>query len=380
MLGIYIHVPFCAKICDYCDFRVMPAVPGLFSEYVDLLVREMRGFAERNPCAFENAETLYIGGGTPSVLPAECLKHIFRTLRELGVEVGRLSEVSMEFNPESCNAFTVEAARECGVGRFSLGLQTFHADILARVGRRHSVEEGLRALEFLCSQPDIEVNGDLMFDLPGQEVADFLEDLAILCDFPLNHISFYGLTVSDRTRLGHRVARGELAVDEDLYEEMYLCGVDLIRGRGFERYEVSNFCRNGKFGIHNRNYWNRGEYLGFGPGAHAFYHGLRFNAPENYPRWREFVRNGMPESEFIRDPLTPDDIWTERVWLSLRQSNGLDLNVLKQEGIGLPDSCFRKWVEKGYLLEENGFLKLVGRGWVVMDSIVTDILNGHIPT
>lgn len=379
MLGIYIHVPFCSKICDYCDFRVMPAVSGLFSEYVDLLVREMYGFAESNPGAFEKAETLYLGGGTPSVLPAECLKRIFATLRELGVDVGRLKEVSMEFNPESCNASTVGVARECGVGRFSLGLQSFHADILSRVGRRHSVEEGFRALEFLCSQSGIEVNGDLMFDLPGQKVSDFLEDLAILCDFPLNHISFYGLTESDRTRLGHRVARGELVVDEDLYEEMYLRGVELIREKGFERYEVSNFCRNGKIGIHNSNYWNRGEYLGFGPGAHAFYQGLRFNAPEIYPRWREFVRKGMPKNEFIQDPLNPDDIWTERVWLSLRQSNGLDLNALKRDGVDLPVSCYEKWVEKGCLVEENGFLKLVGRGWVVMDSIVTDILNGHIP-
>lgn len=373
-------MPFCTKICDYCDFRVMPAISRLFSEYVDLLVREMRGFALANPGAFEMAETLYIGGGTPSVLPADCLVRIFGTLRELGVDVGRLKEVSMEFNPESCNESTVGVARECGVGRISLGLQSFHAEILERVGRRHSVEEGLRALEYLCSLSGIDVCGDLMFDLPGQKVSDFLEDLAILSDFPLNHISFYGLTVSDRTRLGRRVARGELSIDENLYEEMYLRGVDLILGKGFERYEVSNFCRNGKIGIHNSNYWNRGEYLGFGPGAHAFYQGLRFNAPEVYPQWRKFVLNGMPKSGMVLDCLSPDDIWTERVWLSLRQSNGLGLNALENEGIELPASCYEKWLEKGFLVKENGFLKLAGRGWVFMDSIVTDILNGHIPS
>lgn len=372
-------MPFCTKICDYCDFRVMPAISGLFSEYGDLLIREMRFFAERNPGAFEKAETLYIGGGTPSVLPPECLVRIFDTLRELGVDVGCLKEVSMEFNPESCNASTFGVARECGVGRFSLGLQSFHAEILERVGRRHSVEEGLRALEFLCSQRGIEVNGDLMFDLPGQKVDDFLDDLAVLSDYPLNHISFYGLTVSDRTRLGHRIARGELDVDEDLYEDMYLRGVELIAGKGFERYEVSNFCRAGKVGIHNRNYWNRGEYLGFGPGAHAFYKGLRFNAPEIYPQWRKFVRNGAPEGDVVKDPLSPDDIWTERVWLSLRQSGGLDLKELEADGIVLPVSCYGKWLEKGLLAEEDCRLKLVGRGWIVMDSIVTDILNGHIP-
>ena len=380
MLGIYIHVPFCEKVCDYCDFRVMPASSsGLFHEYTDLLVREMRGFARVNPGAFESAETLYLGGGTPSLLPGECLVRVFDVLRDLGVDVSLLREVTMEFNPESCNESTVSLARECGVGRFSLGLQSFRGEILERIGRRHSVEVGLRALELLCSQPGIEVNGDLMFNLPGQSVEQFLGDLDRLADFPLNHVSFYGLTVAGRTRLGHRIARGELSVDEDLYGEMYLRGVDLLRGKGFERYEVSNFCRAGKWSVHNKNYWDRGEYIGFGPGAHSYFRGLRFNAPEIYPRWREFVLDGMPPSRLSQDALTPDDIWTERVWLSLRQGAGLDLEKLRAEGIEIDEASYSKWIENGCLEQAEGSLRLVGRGWLLMDSVVTDVLNGYIP-
>ena len=380
MLGIYIHVPFCEKVCDYCDFRVMPASSsGLFHEYTDLLVREMRGFARVNPGAFKSAETLYLGGGTPSLLPGECLVRVFDVLRDLGVDVSLLREVTMEFNPESCNESTVSLARECGVGRFSLGLQSFRGEILERIGRRHSVEVGLRALELLCSQPGIEVNGDLMFNLPGQSVEQFLGDLDRLADFPLNHVSFYGLTVAGRTRLGHRIARGELSVDEDLYGEMYLRGVNLLRGKGFERYEVSNFCRAGKWSVHNKNYWDRGEYIGFGPGAHSYFRGLRFNAPEIYPRWREFVLNGMPRSGLSLDALTPDDIWTERVWLSLRQSAGLDLDKLRAEGIEIDEASYSKWIENGCLEQSEGSLRLVGRGWLLMDSVVTDVLNGYIP-
>ena len=380
MLGIYIHVPFCEKVCDYCDFRVMPASSsGLFHEYTDLLVREMRGFARVNPGAFKSAETLYLGGGTPSLLPGECLVRVFDVLRDLGVDVSLLWEVTMEFNPESCNESTVSLARECGVGRFSLGLQSFRGEILERIGRRHSVEVGLRALELLCSQPGIEVNGDLMFNLPGQSVEQFLGDLDRLADFPLNHVSFYGLTVAGRTRLGHRIARGELSVDEDLYGEMYLRGVNLLRGKGFERYEVSNFCRAGKWSVHNKNYWDRGEYIGFGPGAHSYFRGLRFNAPEIYPRWREFVLNGMPRSGLSLDALTPDDIWTERVWLSLRQSAGLDLDKLRAEGIEIDEASYSKWIENGCLEQSEGSLRLVGRGWLLMDSVVTDVLNGYIP-
>ena len=380
MLGIYIHVPFCEKVCDYCDFRVMPASSsGLFHEYTDLLVREMRGFARVNPGAFKSAETLYLGGGTPSLLPGECLVRVFDVLRDLGVDVSLLREVTMEFNPESCNESTVSLARECGVGRFSLGLQSFRGEILERIGRRHSVEVGLRALELLCSQPGIEVNGDLMFNLPGQSVEQFLGDLDRLADFPLNHVSFYGLTVAGRTRLGHRIARGELSVDEDLYGEMYLRGVDLLRGKGFERYEVSNFCRAGKWSVHNKNYWDRGEYIGFGPGAHSYFRGLRFNAPEIYPRWREFVLDGMPPSRLSQDALTPDDIWTERVWLSLRQGAGLDLKKLRAEGIEIDEASYSKWIENGCLEQSEGSLRLVGRGWLLMDSVVTDVLNGYIP-
>lgn len=380
MLGIYIHVPFCEKVCDYCDFRVMPASSsGLFHEYTDLLVREMRGFARVNPGAFKSAETLYLGGGTPSLLPGECLVRVFDVLRDLGVDVSLLREVTMEFNPESCNESTVSLARECGVGRFSLGLQSFRGEILERIGRRHSVEVGLRALELLCSQPGIEVNGDLMFNLPGQSVEQFLGDLDRLADFPLNHVSFYGLTVAGRTRLGHRIARGELSVDEDLYGEMYLRGVDLLGGKGFERYEVSNFCRAGKWSVHNKNYWDRGEYIGFGPGAHSYFRGLRFNAPEIYPRWREFVLDGMPPSRLSQDALTPDDIWTERVWLSLRQGAGLDLKKLRAEGIEIDEASYSKWIENGCLEQSEGSLRLVGRGWLLMDSVVTDVLNGYIP-
>ena len=380
MLGIYIHVPFCEKVCDYCDFRVMPSCsPGLFREYVDLLVCEMEGFARANPGVLESAETLYLGGGTPSLLPGDCVARVFDALRGLGGGVSRLREVTMEFNPESCNESTVALARECGVGRFSLGLQSFRSEILERIGRRHSVEVGLRALELLCSQRGIEVNGDLMFNLPGQSVEQFLGDLDRLADFPLNHVSFYGLTVAGRTRLGHRIARGELSVDENLYGEMYLRGVDLLGEKGFERYEVSNFCRAGKRSVHNKNYWDRGEYIGFGPGAHSYFRGLRFNAPEIYPRWREFVRDGMPQSRLSQDALTPDDIWTERVWLSMRQSTGLDLEKLRAEGIEIKEASYMKWLQDGCLEQVGGTLRLVGRGWLLMDSVVTDVLNGYIP-
>ena len=375
MFGIYIHVPFCAKICDYCDFRVMPANSRLFEEYTDLLEREIRAFNAVHPEALLQARTLYLGGGTPSILPSACLERIFATLESCGVRVESLDEVSMEFNPESCTDESVQTALACGVRRFSLGLQTFSQSLLDRIGRRHTVERGFDALRRLTSIPQAKVTGDLMFDLPGQTVESFLSDVDRLSDFPLGHLSFYGLNVGERTRLGGRVSRGEETVDDSLYEPMYLGGVEILEKKGFARYEVSNFAKPGDESIHNMNYWNRGEYIGFGPGAHSFFNGRRFCAPEMYPRWREYVNAGSPDASLTYDDLDKDDVLTERVWLSLRQRSGLDLNALKSDGIVVLPEGYQSWVEKGFATIEKGVLVLQGRGWIFMDSVVTDVLN-----
>lgn len=374
MFGIYIHVPFCAKVCDYCDFRVMPAFPKLYQEYSDLLCRQIESFGLRNPGLLSKAETLYLGGGTPSILPADCLKQIFECLKSSGVLVDGLKEVSMEFNPESTCDETVENALNLGVRRFSLGLQTFDPELLQRIGRSHSVEAGLKALDCLISTK-MQVSGDLMFDLPGQTVASFLSDVDRLSDYGLNHVSFYGLTVSPRSRLGQKVSKGTLSVDENLYEEMYLKGVELLERKGVMRYEVSNFARPGFESVHNRSYWNRGEYIGFGPGAHSYIDSDRFYAPEMYPRWRDFVRCGSPDSMLNVDHLERDDILMEFIWLSMRQRQGLDLRALEKLGVVIPESAYEKWIQKNFIKIQDGFLRLEGRGWIFMDDVVTDLAN-----
>ena len=356
----------------------MPANSKLFEEYTSLLEREIRAFATAHPDALSQARTLYLGGGTPSILPGVCLERIFAVLKECGVQVESLDEVSMEFNPESCTEESVQTALSCGVRRFSLGLQTFSQPLLDRIGRKHTVERGFEALRLLTSLPQAKVTGDLMFDLPGQTVESFLSDVDRLSDFPLSHVSFYGLNVGERTRLGGRVSRGEESVDDSLYEPMYLGGVEILEKKGFSRYEVSNFAKPGDESIHNMNYWNRGEYIGFGPGAHSFFNGRRFCAPEMYPRWREYVNAGAPDSMLIYDELNDDDILTERVWLSLRQRSGLNLNALKSDGITVSPEGYMPWVDKGFATVGGGVLKLVGRGWIFMDSVVTDVLNACV--
>ena len=381
MLCAYIHVPFCKKICDYCDFRVIPSLSRLYAEYTDLICKQIVCFEEGHPGFFAEVKTLYLGGGTPSELPSVYLKKIFECLASVGLKLSKLQEVSMEFNPESTNEESVAAALELGVNRISLGLQTFDADLLRRIGRSHSVEMGLKALRLLTSTPNLQVNADLMFDLPGQTVQGFLDDVDRLSNFPLEHVSFYGLNVSPRSRLGHKVSVGELSIDEDLYEPMYLGGVDILERKGFLRYEVSNFARQGFESAHNQNYWNRGEYVGLGPGAHSFLGDKRFFAPEIYPRWREYVLAGCPAEMLSVDSLNREDKLMEYIWLSLRQSKGLSFKGLREFGIEDAEdeatSCISKWLGKEFVTNKNGVLQLKGRGWIFMDDIVTDLANAY---
>ena len=385
MFCVYIHVPFCKKVCDYCDFRVMPSQSKIFAEYTDLLCKQIVSFEKGNPGLLASARTLYLGGGTPSELPAEFLHRIFDCLVSVGLDIFKLSEVSMEFNPESTSRQSVQNAVELGVNRISLGLQTFDANLLKLVGRSHSVEAGLEALNLLTCTPNLQVNADLMFDLPGQTVEGFLADVDRLSDFPLNHVSFYGLNVSPRSRLGRRVDRGELAINEDLYEPMYTGGVEILERKGFERYEVSNFARPGFESVHNQNYWNRGEYAGFGPGAHSYLHAVRYYAPEIYPRWRDYVKSGCPESMLSVDRLRREDEIMELLWLSLRQSKGISAEDLEKMGIALDKSVCERWISKGFLkqcnllnlLQTKSNLRLDGRGWIFMDDIVTDLANSY---
>ena len=317
MLGLYIHVPFCKKICDYCDFSAISVPESYYLEYLDLVSSELRNFAEKHPGVMEKVETLYVGGGTPSVLSPELILRLYGELGSVGVPLKALRESTMEFNPESCDDERVSAARECGVDRISVGIQSFDEKLLDHIGRSHRAGTGESALDLLTRIPGLRVNADLMFNLPGQTLSQFLGDLDRLSAYTLGHISFYGLKVDPRTRLGHRLEKGLVQVDEDLYGDMYREGVKLLESKGFERYEVSNFARPGEESLHNMNYWRRGQYLAFGPSAHAFFGGARFHAPDRYPEWRRYVEAGCPESLLTKDPIGHDEAIAELIQLSL---------------------------------------------------------------
>lgn len=345
----------------------------MFPEFVELLVRELRFLHERHAEKWSEIRTLYIGGGTPSVLSEELLKTLFLELERLGV-FGNLLEATMEMNPESCSLEKVDLAMSFGFDRFSVGIQSFDEEILKAVGRSHSAAAARSALEILLASR-ARVNADLMFMLPGQSVEGFECDVRELAHSGIGHLSFYGLTVSDGTRLGYRIRKGEISVDEDAYAPMYEAGVRDALAAGFARYEVSNFAKPGEESLHNKNYWDRGEYLGIGPGAHSFLDGVRFVAPEKYARWKNWVLKGFPQSGYELDVLDDAAKISEAIWLSLRQERGLDLAKLKRDfGYDIPAEKIEHWLRRGFLAQTGSSVRLVGRGWVMMDAIVEDFM------
>ncbi len=378
MKGLYIHVPFCKKICGYCDFATVPGSARLFSEYVELLLREAELRLSGWKFGVSEFSTSYLGGGTPSELPASELAKLVRGLGTLGVDFSKLLEVNIECNPDSANFEFLEKAFSLGVNRFSLGLQTFDDSLLQAIGRRGTSRENREALARLVKftrETGTRASADLMFWLPGQSLERFRSDVSELAQSGIGHVSFYGLTLGANTVLENRMRKGRFSLDENLYPEMYEAGACILQENGIERYEVSNFARPGEEGLHNRNYWRRGEYLGLGPGAHSFDGCFRSASPARYIAWKRWVEEGCPDSGLEKDAIGKKERVEERIWLSLRTRDGLDLQALDlEESVKIPEKKIERWMEQGYLERDGSLLRLLGAGWLMMDSIVEDLI------
>ena len=380
MNGLYIHIPFCTKICGYCDFATVAGSARLFGEYVDLLLREAERRFGENPHFIRHLETAYFGGGTPSVLPPREFERLGLGVESLGVDFRQLQEVDWECNPDSATDENLQAAISLGVNRISLGVQTFDNELLKAIGRRGTAEQARDALRRILRLPDlsgkkIRSSADLMFWLPGQTLAGFERDVRELAETGIGHVSFYGLTLNPRTVLGMRFEQGKISLDEGLYARMYRSGVQILQDYGLERYEVSNFAKWGEESLHNRNYWRRGEYLGLGPGAHSFRGNQRLAAPSRYLEWKNWVLAGCLESKMEIDRLGKKERLCEKIWLSLRTREGLDLQTLDSEEV-TQISCRKidHWVRKGYLQKSGTKISLCGDGWLWMDSVVEDLI------
>ena len=324
MAGIYLHIPFCVRKCAYCDF--VSFAEGCVPEgYVEALLTELELVARGGgyPAAFD---TVFFGGGTPSLLTGDQMRHIMNALRER-FDIRAEAEISMEANPGTVTPEKMAAYREAGINRLSIGLQSTHDELLREIGRIHTFAQFQETLQSAREAGFDNINVDLMHGLPNQTLEQHLDSLKTVCDLGVQHISAYSLILEEHTPLYFRVEKGEVALpDEDTVADMQDAGIEYLEQRGYHRYEISNFAQDGFECRHNRNYWDNGEYLGFGIAAHAAVRQGRWTRFANVDSLDEYyrllARGKRPLAETIR--LTQRDEMFECVMLGLRLVRGVD--------------------------------------------------------
>lgn len=361
MTGLYLHIPFCARVCAYCDFAVLQAPQRLHGEFVDLILREI----DLRNAAMEIPQTLYWGGGTPSLLDLQSTIKLIQGLKQRGLLHNGLQEFTVECNPESTSPEWISIMRDAGVSRWSLGVQSFHDSLLNTLGRSATAEVARKSLALLL-QTGLPTSVDLMFDLPGQSLEQFMQDLDEVSS-QVGHISFYGLSIEENTLLGQQKRKRRLPESLATYSEFYKQGVAFLAQRGIYRYEVSNFARLGEESIHNRNYWKRTPYLGVGPGAHSFAGDLRSAAPRHWNPWKKWVLGGCSMDGMELDPLDAAAHRMESLWLALRQTQGIEASAL--EG----NKALQTFIDKGWLQYQDAHWALAGDGWLYMDQVVAEL-------
>jgi len=401
LLGLYIHIPFCPSICSYCTFNRGLFDARLKDRYLRALADEIRVVADqvnagRHPATDRPlskggrrtttpgpvaADTIYVGGGTPSLLRAEEIADLIDACRS-AFDIARDAEVTLEANPETVTVEQMSACRAAGVNRVSLGVQSFRDEELRRLGRVHDAACARDALDAVQSAGIDNVSLDLMLWLPQQTVEDCLFSVRTLAGLRPAHASLYLLELYPNTPLKEEMARSawSLAPDEDA-AEMYLRAVDILADAGYEHYEISNFARPGFASRHNLKYWSDGEWLAFGCGAHSTMDGVRWKnvlATEAYVRGLE--GGGRPVVAERRE-LSPAERFQEAVFMGLRLVAGIDLeDIQRRYGVDLWQRYGERlapFVEAGLLVWEppGGALRLSPRGLLLSNEVMTVFMD-----
>lgn len=377
MNGLYIHIPFCKQACSYCDFYFSTR-QQLKRPFIDALVQEILFYKETD-YSLPIYKTLYIGGGTPSLLDESELNSIFSALHQ--VFDLELDEVTMELNPDDVNPSYLNRLQKIGINRISMGIQSFQPEILSFMHRAHSREEALMALQRIRETDFPTFTADLIYGNPGQSLKMLEEDIETLLSFEPPHISAYSLTIEPLTRLGKQVKLGRIKPpdDEHVSEHTDLI-TSLFSKAGLNRYEVSNFAKKGKEALHNSNYWNHHNYLGFGPSAHSFWKDeKRARRWNNQPDLKYYLSAKPTDYRENEEELDAFVLAEERIMLGLRTQWGVSFNDLEKEYDYQLSSGQIDWIRRQMgeelLSYKNGILKLTDSGLNISDLLTVDILS-----
>jgi oxygen-independent coproporphyrinogen-3 oxidase len=374
-LGLYVHIPFCRFKCTYCDFNAYAGMRSLYEPYARAVKSQISNF--KSQISNARAETIYFGGGTPSLLPQPFLAEIVSACRE-SFDVPPEAEISLEANPGTVDANYLEGLRALGVNRLSLGVQSAHQSELDFFKRGHSFADAVESVRLARAAGFANLNVDLIYGLPQQTMALWQETVDRALGLAPDHVSMYCLTVEERTTLALWVRRGKTPLpDDDLAADMVLWADERLASTGLMRYEVSNWARPGRQCQHNLVYWRNAPYLGFGAGAHSSFNGQRFwnvDHPREFVQRIEAEQSAVAGSEVIGRELEMG----ETMMLGLRLVEGVSLARFESRfGLKLTDVYSRELeaLQRQELIEmdETG-VRLTRRGWLLGDRVFSAFL------
>ena len=370
--SVYVHAPFCVRQCFYCDFAVHVSRHGDLAAWCEAIAGELRAVEREGLFALgDSLQTLYVGGGTPSLLGEEAMAAIAAVVGR-----GRLGDSDLEWtaeaNPESLSTTLALAWRRAGLNRLSIGVQTFNAEALRWMGRLHGAEGAERAVRTARAAGLTNLNVDLIFGLPARLKRSWRQDLECALALEVPHVSLYVLTVEEGTPLGRAVREGkEGPIADQQSQDEYLLAAEVFGAAGYEHYEVSNFALPGHRSRHNAVYWDGQPYLGLGNGAHSFAAPVRRWNVREWLSYRECATGGnVPEHD--RETVDAGARELEQLWLGLRTSEGVPLGDLD----GRQRALASAWSERGWTLTSEGSLRLSTEGWLLLDELVVELTGG----
>ncbi len=372
-IGLYLHIPFCVSRCRYCGFYSTTGAPT--EAYIDALLQEAA--MRKEEIGKRSADTVYLGGGTPSGIPVSFLARLLEGLNEI-FPFATGAEITMEMNPSDMSADYLSAVRALGVNRLSVGVQSFDDRLLAAIGRRHTAAEAKAAVRRAHRAGFRNISIDLMYELPGQSVRDFERSLLRAAHLPITHISVYSLILEEGTPFARLAEKGKLPrpTEEESFA-MYRAMERILPHYGFRRYEIASFARDGAVSKHNRKYWKLDEYLGLGPAASSRIGRARMTNRPDLAAYLSALKSGVLPPVDI-EPLTREEEMEEYCFLGLRMREGIDKNeYTARYGESIEaryGAVIRDLTKKGLLQETVEKISLTKRGVALGNTVFEEFL------
>lgn len=339
-LGLYIHIPFCDRICNYCDFTAFQGANSKIKEYVEALKKEIELKGNKNFLI----DSIFIGGGTPSFIDGKYIFEILEKVKENFTVLDNI-EISIETNPKTFDEKKLEYYKSAEINRVSIGVQSFNDKILKELGRNHNSKEALESIE-LVKKFGFDINLDLIFGYQSQTIEDILYDLEMVKNINPEHISYYALIIEEKTKFKALQNAGKLDfLDEETERKMYHLIVEKLEEMGMNQYEVSNFAKVGKESVHNKKYWNCKEYLGLGISAHSYLNDERFSNTVNLSKYIKELHNGNIPVDF-----------REKLDMPTKKFEYIIMNMRLKEGFLISD--YNRLFESDFLEENKKAVKI----------------------